>query len=374
VKKNWLLILFAVLYLALLGGLFFLPGQRGQKSLISPLDPNFFSRPKVLDKYNFENLSQRQYQGSEIKLENVIKEEEKFTSWLFSFQSDGKKVTGMANIPLRLRSGQAKFPVVVMLRGYADEEIYFTGLGTRKAAGVFAENGFITLAPDFLGFGGSDTSSADISSPRETNLFISSPRETNLFISSPRETNLFISSPRETNLFILEARFERPITVLNLLASIKNLPQADPNKIFLWAHSNGGQIALSALEISQKPIPTTLWAPVTKGFPESVLQYMGEMDDQGLKVKEAVDDFLTLYDPKNYSIDNYFADIKAPLQVHQGTADEYIHTEWTDSFVKTLKDLGKSVVYYKYPRNDHNLSRDWDLVIQRDLQFFKKFL
>ena len=333
-KKNWLLILFAVLYLALLGGLFFLPGQRGQKSLISPLDPNFFSRPKVLDKYNFENLSQRQYQGSKIKLENVIKEEEKFTSWLFSFQSDGKKVTGMANIPLRLRSGQAKFPVVVMLRGYADEEIYFTGLGTRKAAGVFAENGFITLAPDFLGFGGSDTSSADI----------------------------------------LEARFERPITVLNLLASIKNLPQADPNKIFLWAHSNGGQIALSALEISQKPIPTTLWAPVTKGFPESVLQYMGEMDDQGLKVREAVDDFLTLYDPKNYSIDNYFADIKAPLQVHQGTADEYIHTEWTDSFVKTLKDLGKSVVYYKYPRNDHNLSRDWDLVVQRDLEFFKKNL
>ena len=326
-KKNWLIIIFAFLYLALIGALFFLPGQNGQRTFISPLGSNLF-KSKPLEKYSFENLRKREYQGSEIKLEKVIKEEEKYTSWLFSFQTDGKKVTGMLNLPQK----QGKLPVVVMIRGYADDQVYFTGLGTRKGAGVFAENGFITLAPDFLGFGGSDTSSADI----------------------------------------LEARFERPITVLNLLASIKNLPQADPNKIFLWAHSNGGQIALSVLEISQKPIPTVLWAPVTAGFPQSVLQYMGEMDDQGLKVKKAIDDFLNLYDSKHYSIDQYWGNIEAPLQVHQGTADEYIHTDWTDNFVQTLKDLGKNVIYFKYPRNDHNLSRDWDLVIQRDLEFFGK--
>jgi dipeptidyl aminopeptidase/acylaminoacyl peptidase len=328
-KKNWPLFLFAFLYLALIGALFFLPGQDSQKSFLSPLGSSFFNQPKPLEKYSFENLRKRPYLGSEIKLEKIIKQEEKYTSWLFSFQSDGKKVTGMLNLPKK----EGKRPVVVMIRGYADDQVYFTGLGTRKGAGVFAENGFITLAPDFLGFGGSDTSSADI----------------------------------------LEARFERPITVLNLLASIKNLPQADSNKIFLWAHSNGGQITLSVLEINQKAIPTVLWAPVTKGFPESVLQYMGEMDDQGLKVKKAIDDFLNLYDSKGFSIDQYWGNIEAPLQVHQGTADEYIHADWTDSFVQTLKDLGKNITYYKYPRNDHNLSRDWDLVVQRDLEFFKKF-
>ncbi|MCX6724915.1 MAG: hypothetical protein NTV20_02330, partial [Candidatus Shapirobacteria bacterium] len=237
-KKNWLLIIFAILYLVLLGSLFFLSSRTGQKSLISPLGSSFFNQPKPLEKYSFENLRKRQYQGSEIKLEKVLQEQNSYTSYLFSFESDGKKVTGMANLPKK----EGKLPVVVMIRGYADDQVYFTGLGTRKGAGVFAENGFITLAPDFLGFGGSDTSSLDI----------------------------------------LEARFERPITVLNLLASIENLPQANPDKIFLWAHSNGGQITLSVLEISQKPIPTVLWAPVTKGFPESVLQYMGEMDDQGL--------------------------------------------------------------------------------------------
>jgi len=331
-KKNWLIIISVVFYLALLGVLFFLP--KGQKNFISPLTSNLFNKPKPLEKYSFENLRKRTYEGSGIKLEKVIKEENKYTSWLFSFQTDGKKVTGMLNLPKK----SGKLPVIVMIRGYADDQIYFTGLGTRKGAGFFAENGFITLAPDFLGFGGSDTSSADI----------------------------------------LEARFERPITVLNLLASIEKSPstllRADPNKIGIWGHSNGGQITLSVLEISQKPIPTVLWAPVTQGFPQSVLQYMGEMDDQGLKVKKAIDDFLSLYDSKYFSIDHYWQDIQAPLQVHQGIADEYIKTEWTDNFVQNLKNLGKNITYYKYPRNDHNLSRDWDAVVARDLQFFQKNL
>ena len=317
--KNQVLFIIAIFLLFTLGIIFFLPSFYPQQGLISPLE-----------KYSFENLRKRKYEGSKIELEKVIKEEEKYTSWLFSFQTDGQKVTGMANLPKK----QGKLAVIIMLRGYADDEIYFTGLGTRKAAGIFAENGFLTLAPDFLGFGGSDTSSADI----------------------------------------LEARFERPVTVLNLLASVKNLPQANPDKIFLWGHSNGGQIALSVLEISQKNIPTVLWAPVTKGFPESVLQYMTEMDDQGLKVKKAIDNFQNLYTSKYFSIDQYWQDIQAPLQVHQGTADEYIQTEWTDNFVQTLKNLGKKVTYYQYPDNDHNLSKDWDLVIQRDLEFFKKNL
>jgi len=311
--------------------------ENRQPGLISPLVPAAL-KPKPLEKYNFENLRKREYPGGEIKLEKVIKEEPSYTSWLFSFQSDGKRVTGMANLPATRSPKGEVWPVIIMLRGYADEEIYFTGLGTRKAADFFAENGFLTLAPDFLGFGESDWASEDI----------------------------------------LEARFCRPVEVLNLLASIKTLPQADSQRIGLWAHSNGGQIALSVLEIIQKPIPTVLWAPVTQGFPQSVLQYMGDPpaggDDQGKKVKAAIEEFLRLYDPELFSIDNYFADIQSPLQVHQGTADEYIKTEWTDGFVNTMESLGKKATYFKYPGNDHNFKQSWDLVVARDLQFFRQNL
>lgn len=280
-----------------------------------------------MEKYSFPNLKEKDISSGEIVLEKIIKEEEKYVSWLFSYVSEEKKVTGMANIP---KEG-ASFPVVVMLRGYADDSIYFTGLGTRKAAGVFAENGFLTLAPDFLGFGGSDSSSADI----------------------------------------LEARFVKPITVLSLLSSIGSLREAKKDEIFLWGHSNGGQIAISVLEVSGREIPTTLWAPVTKGFPESVLYYMGELDDKGKKVKRVIDKFVRDYDEEEYSIETYLSDIKVPIQVHYGKSDPLIPEEWVDSFIRSLK---RDISYYKYPESDHNLKKDWDKVVERDLKFFKSFL
>ena len=53
------------------------------------------------------------------------------------------------------------FPIIVMNRGFIDPEIYQTGMGTKNSASVYAQNGFITIAPDFLGFGGSDQEDID---------------------------------------------------------------------------------------------------------------------------------------------------------------------------------------------------------------------
>jgi len=328
-KKVFILIIVFAFFL----GVFFIFRNK-ENNFVSPLSGSI-KKNLPLEKYSFLALREKEYQASEIILEKIISEEEEYTSWLFSYESDGKKVTGMLNIP----KGEGSFPVVVMLRGYADDEIYFTGLGTRKVAGIFAENGFLTLAPDFLGFGGSDSSSADI----------------------------------------LEARFERPITVLSLLESIKTLEKADKDNIFLWGHSNGGQIAISVLEILEREIPTTLWAPVVKGFPESVLYYMDDSpppgadgeDDQGKKVKKAIDRFIKDYNEEDYSIETYFSDIKAPIQIHYGGLDPLVPEDWIDDFIENFE---KDVFYYKYPKSDHNLAQDWDEVVEKDIEFFRSFL
>lgn len=293
--------------------------------------------PTPLIKYSFNSLKNREYPGSEIKLERKLNEEDKYTSYTFSFTSEGKKITGQANLPASrqaLPNKSGKLPVIVMLRGYIDKEVYFTGLGTHKAAGFFAENGFITLAPDFLGFGGSDWESSDI----------------------------------------LEARFEKPITALNLIESIKSLPQADTKNIFIWGHSNGGQIALSVLEISGRSLPTSLWAPITRSFPQSVTDYIGEMDDQGRMVVASISAFLEIYNPIEFSITTYLQDINAPLQIHQGKRDSLVKEEWTDEFVDKIKNLGKKIKYFTYSRDDHNLSRNWDTVVARDIKFFNSHL
>ena len=296
-------------------------------SIVSPLGQKSGGS---LSQYSFENLQKRKYAGGIIKLDKIIKYDINFTSFLFFYESDGKKISGLLNLP----SGNGPFPVVVLLRGYVDQEIYYTGLGTQKVGEAFAKEGYLALAPDFIGYGSSDPQlSADI----------------------------------------LEDRFSKPVEVLNLLASIKSLKQANPDKIFLWGHSNGGQIALSVLEISQKSYPTVLWAPVFKGFPEALTDYMHVLDDQGKKVKAAIDKFLLDYDASQYSIITYLKKINSPLQIHQGTADDLVLISRSDEFVSQLKSLDKKVEYFTYQGADHNLSGSaWQTAVSRSLVFFNK--
>jgi dipeptidyl aminopeptidase/acylaminoacyl peptidase len=287
--------------------------------------PILLSKP--LEKYTFENLSKTPIKPGKIKIEGN----------LFSFEFDptlqnkkAKKVTGQINIP----SGKEPFPLVLMLRGYVDKEIYETGMGTRKAAKYFAKNGFITLAPDFLGYGDSD----------------------------PEAENIF------------EARFQTYTTVLSLIKSLQSINAWDKENIFLWGHSNGGQIALAILEITGKNYPATLWAPVTKPFPYSILYYTEELDDKGKYLRRKLAKFEKLYDVNLYSIHQYLNKINSPIQIHQGRADKFVPLNWSDEFVEKLKSLGKNVNYYVYTGAGHNMKPSWDTVVARDLIFFKKNL
>lgn len=298
--------------------------------IISPIIPRF---EKPLDIYTIENLGKRRWEGSQIVLEEAVATTSAYTAWRFSFLNDGKKLAGLAHLP-QSASEDHKAPVIVQLRGYVDREKYTPGDGTRRSAEVFARNGFISLAPDFSGYGGADPPSTDV----------------------------------------FEERFQTYTTALNLLASVKTLPMADPSRLGLWGHSNGGQIALTVLEVLKKPIPTTLWAPVTKPFPYSILYYTDEASDRGKFLRKKLAKFEEDYDVELYSMPNYLDRVAAPLQIHQGTADEAVPKKWSDEFVTALKKLDKDVTYYLYLAADHNMVGAWDVVVRRDVEFFRKQL
>jgi len=316
--------------------LFWASRQSSSTGILSPISK--LTNPRPLDVYTFDSLTQRLYQPSPIVEEATLAQEDGYISYLFSFSSDGKKVTGQLNVP----STTDKLPAIIMLRGYVDPNIYQAGIGTKPAAAVFAANGFATFAPDFLGYGGSDPPDSDV----------------------------------------FAARLEHPVTVLNLIASVKALDYIDPNNIFIWGHSNGGQIALSVLEISKASYPTTLWAPVSKGFPYNILYYTDESDDYGKALRHELAKFETTYNTDLFSIHRYFDRINAPVQIHQGGTDDAVPMDWSNQLVDTLNTIKDSttsgqfldVTYYKYPASDHNLRPDWNTVVARDLDFFRSHL
>ena len=330
-------IIFLIIILSLLTGVIFV-------FLFFKTEPKRQVETKVkkelpLLKYSISHLPDYPYQASEIKLEAVIATQSAYTSYLFSYQTTGRTMTGQANIPISEAKG-----TIVMLRGYISPENYQSGDGTRAAAAVFANNGYVTLAPDFLGFGGSDPEPSDS----------------------------------------WEARFIKPVNVIELLKSVSTLSihgEGTPAnagegeaRLGIWAHSNGGQIALTVLEVLDQSIPTTLWAPVTSPFPYSVLYFTDEMEDEGKATRKWLSQFEKDYDVFDFSLSKHLDKLSlSPIQIHQGTSDDAVLVWQTREFIDKTETASSSAInvqYFEYPDTDHNMKPSWDLAVQRDLEFF----
>lgn len=312
------------------------------------VENGLITKEKPLEKYAFENLSIIEIKTGDFVIKESLKETDEFESFLFTYEFnpslDGKtykKITGQINLPILQGSELSKnsFPVILMFRGYIDQTLFRTGDGTRNASEYFAKNGFITIAPDFLGYGGSDKESGNI----------------------------------------FETRFQTYVTALSLLKYLESNPEIKfenwnlkIGNLFMWGHSNGGQIALTTLEITGADYPTTLWAPVSKPFPYSVLYYTDESEDHGKLIRTELSKFEQDYNVEKYSLTNYLDKINAPIQIHQGQADEAVPLSWSNTLATLLKEKDKEVRYYTYPGTDHNLRPNWDRVIERDLEFFNR--
>lgn len=255
-----------------------------------------------LRKYSIQNLQNYDFQLSEIKLERVMEKKPEYTSYLFSYKTLAKRMTGQVHIPNGPEDRE--YPVIIMVRGYVPPEEFTTGAGTRWQAAEFAKAGYVTIAPDFFGFGG----------------------------SAPAGPGW-------------EERFEKPVNVIELIKSIRqhrNLEfkkvafRINPKKIGIWAHSNGGQITVASLEALGESIPATLWAPVTAPFPYSVLFYSKEMDDGGSGLRSAVAGFESVYNVQEYSLTQYINRLRGPLQIHQGSLDDAVPQKWSDEFVQLI--------------------------------------
>lgn len=338
-KSLFIIILFFLLGLLTDRFIFFQQTTNSSSKKIAP-------KEKPLLAYTFENLKKTVFPINNITLGKIIAETPEIITQTFYFDVPDKpdsksmlKASGVINIP----KNPGTYPIIIMLRGFIPEETYRPGAGTEHVATVLAQNKFITLAPDFLGFGE----------------------------SSPPSKNSF------------EARFQTYTTALTLFLSLPTLNssldasysatiKADIDRVGIWAHSNGGHIALSALAISGLTYPTVLWAPVSKSFPYSILFYTDETDDQGKALRKALTLFENDYDVQLFSPERYYKWIKAPLSIHQGDLDREVPISWSDDLVDELKKDEINAEYTTYSGADHNMLPTWSSAVKNSISFYEK--
>lgn len=272
-----------------------------------------------------ESLRKREFRGGEIKIEQTPSQNDSFTSYQISYPSDNLKIYGMMNVP-EGDPPAGGFPVVILNHGYFNAASFTSGDGTHAMADILAANGYITLASDYRGFGKSEDALSQRSGGH---------------------------------------RPEYAIDVLNLIASVRSLPKADTDKIGMWGHSMGGEVSLRTVEATDQIKAVVLWAPTSGNAADNAAFYGGR------RISPRPNN----PDVAGISPINYLQYISSPISLHQGLSDTEVKPEWSKKLKDALEKEGKTVEFFEYEGQDHNFRNlGWDLISQRTLKFYNKYL
>ena len=274
-----------------------------------------------------ENLQKREYKGGQIEIEKTLSENDRYGKYLISYPSDGLKIYGTMNVPTAgLPSGG--FPVVILNHGYFNSASFNSGDGTDTMANILASEGYLTLAPDYRGFGNSEDVKGQVSRGH---------------------------------------RPEYATDVLNLIASVKSLSKADTGKIALWGHSMGGEVALRVAEATDRLKRFCVGAPTSANAADNAAFY-------GRRRTTPVDGGDDM-EFDGASPINYLSAIQAPISLHQGLADTEVNPEWSKELNNLLKNEDKTIEYFEYPGQDHNFKNlGWDVISERTINFLDRYL
>ncbi len=260
--------------------------------------------------FTIAGLRQRSYGAGEIAILEVLEETANFTRYLIEYPSDGLRITGMLNQP----RGDGPFPVVILNHGYYPLDVYQTGNGSKLAADYLADRGFLALAPDLRSHAGSD------------------------------------AAPNQF-------RAGHVIDVLNLIPLAQRLPTAQPGKVGMWGHSNGGAITAKAMVVSDQLAAAVIYAPASSNITEDYWFRVERAGSRGQPIDaidwpvapEAAPDLYQRLSPLPYL--DY---VNSPVLIHYGTADDVVPLKWPDDQQAGLAAAGKDVRMELYEGQPHS--------------------
>ncbi len=282
---------------------------------------------------SIESLRTREFTAGNFTLLNIVDAREGLEAWDFSYESEGYTNYGLIEKP----AGDAPaggWPVIVLAHGYNPPVSYSTLDNYRLVTRYYAAAGFIVVKPDYRGHGRSEG----------------------------RE-----GSPART--------IDYSIDVLNLIADLDNIPDADTKNVFLYGHSMGGEIGLRILTVNDSLRGASLWAAVSENFPENTLYFIRRRSEmEAARLQALIDTEFSQGDYASLTPNNYLDSINVPILVHHGSDDESVPFEWSISFRKKLDDAGVDYTFYEYPGENHNISKSFYKVMDRDIEFFRNLM
>jgi dipeptidyl aminopeptidase/acylaminoacyl peptidase len=298
---------------------------------------------------SIEYMRKQEYPGSDIAIEQTLPDGSNYSRYIASYKSDGLKIYALLTVP-KGEKPKTGWPVIIFNHGYIPPEQYRTTEKYIAYTDAFSRNGYIVFKSDYRGHGNSE--------------------------GNPDYPEY---SPSYT------------IDILNAVSSIIKFKDADPNKIGMWGHSMGGTVTFRSLVILKDIKAAEIWAGVVGTYQDLVENHHGNYanrvhpspppgepthrpNGRTLLAEQYGDinanpGFWASIDPMTF-----IKDITAPIQIQHGTNDTEVPYVLSQKLNTALQNSGKNVTFYSYEGDDHNLSDNLDLALQRSVGFFDKYL
>ena len=303
--------------------------------------------PVPLNPLTIASMRQRYYPGSSIVIEQTLEPGSNYKRYIVSYQSDGLKIFALMTIPNGTKP-QTGWPVIIFNHGYIPPAQYKTTERYVAYVDGFAKSGYIVFRSDYRGH--------DKSEGMATGAY---------------------GSPDYT------------VDVLNAVASLKQYKDADPNRIGMWGHSMGGYITLRTMVINKDIQAGVIWAGVVGSYPDMMYNWRRTSEPTptpNLSIpattrrwrQNLIDQYGTPEQNSQFwnsiSANSFLNDLSGPLQLHHGTSDAEVPIEFSQKLYDQVKLVGKTVEFYSYKGDNHNISINFSTAMQRSVQFFNKYL
>lgn len=283
---------------------------------------------------SLQALSQKEFNGSELKLGKVLAETSTYTRHYITYKSGELTISGILNVP----KGVGPFPALILNHGHIDTAIYTNGRGLKREQDYFARNGYIVLHPDYRNHADSGKDTRDE----------------------------------------LAVRLSYIEDSVNAVYALKRsgLPSLDAENIGMLGHSMGGGVTLGALVVQPELVKAAvLYAPVTGNMRNSYERWMSRRPETAEKISKLYgdpDQSPDFWD--GISSEKMFGSIQAPIHIFHGTADDSVPLEWSQRTEQLLKDAGRQVTFTIYENAPHEFSRDWSNFMESSKDFFDGYL
>lgn len=316
------IILISILVLAILNGYITYPTKPKQ----------VIGYPKHPD--SIDQISKRVLTNQAVTIEKTITTTDNYQTFLISYPSDNFKLYTLMSKPVG-SPPEGGWPVIIVNHGYIPPTQYSTTSSYINTFNYFASQGFIVLKPDYRGHDNSEGQPDPIL-----------------------------------------GRLQYAVDVLNLIDDVKSINEANPNKIYLYGHSMGGDVSLMVAEASSQIKALVLWAPAVTTFPENItyfIRYHSPKATDFKKLEETLAQLISQYGKDQFSSFSNTSKLNIPIILHHGTADESVPFSWGEALNNRLKSEGKNITFYRYAGDNHNISNHWYEALSKDVEFFKSF-